>query len=148
SEEQQSDGAKERKEGWFYLSNEPLVERRKKHVPTLVCLVKLLVEPRIDGAETSLRLLQIDIGIQARDRRPHAVIARFVPEIDCGRHPNLSLFRVGKSGRHHANDGHQTAAEPNLFSDDVRIGTEAPFPQAVADDRDSLRVPFVVFGSE
>src|SRR5438445_9582323 len=46
----------------------PISERRKKHVPTLVRLVKLLVELRIDRAETSLGLLQIDTGIQTCDR--------------------------------------------------------------------------------
>ena len=78
NQQHESDGAKERKEGWFYLANEPFVESRNKHVPAFVRLVKLLGELRIDGAETSLRLLQIDTGIQTRDRRPHPVIARFV----------------------------------------------------------------------
>src|SRR5438445_3010797 len=82
----------------------PISERRKKHVPTLVRLVKLLVELRIDRAETSLGLLQIDTGIQTCDRRPHAVIAGFVPEIDRARDPNLGLLRVFKSRRHHADD--------------------------------------------
>src|SRR5205814_6178536 len=99
NEEHEPDRAEERKQGGFYLANEPLVERRKKHVPTFVGLVKLLVELRIDGAETSLRLLQIDTGLQTRDRRPHAVIARFVREIDRGRHPNLGLLRVFKPRR-------------------------------------------------
>ena len=104
NEEHESDGAKEREEGRFYLPNEPFPERRKKHVPTLVRLVKLLVELRIDRAETSLGLLQIDTGIQTCDRRPHAVIAGFVPEIDRARDPNLGLLRVFKSRRHHADD--------------------------------------------
>src|SRR5437588_543244 len=104
NQEHESDGAEEREEGWFYLANEPFVEGRKKHVPTLVRLVKLLGELRIDGAETSLRLLQIDTAIQTRDRRPRAVVARFVPEIDCGWHPNLGLLRVFKPRRHHADD--------------------------------------------
>src|SRR5205823_1364887 len=80
NQQHESDGAEERKEGWFYLANKAFVERRNKYVPAFVSLVKLLVELRIDGAETSLRLLQIDTGIQTRDRRPHAVIARFIRE--------------------------------------------------------------------
>src|SRR5207237_3980572 len=89
-----------------------------KHVPALVSLVKLLGELRIDGAETSLRLLQIDTGIQTRDRRPHAVIARFIPEIDRGRHPNLGLLRVFKPRWHDADDREGRCAHLDLFPDD------------------------------
>ena len=104
NQQHESDGAEERKEGWFYLANEPLVERRNKHVPAFVRLVKLLGELRIDGTETSLRVLQIDTGIQTRDRGPHAVIARFIREIDRARHPNLGLLRVFKPRWHDADD--------------------------------------------
>src|SRR5439155_19892816 len=104
NQQHESDGAEERKEGWFYLANKAFVERRNKYVPAFVSLVKLLVELRIDHAETSLRLLQIDTGIQTRDRRPHAVIARFIREIDRARHPNLGLLRVFKPQWHDADD--------------------------------------------
>ena len=104
NQQHESDGTEEREEGWFYLANEPFVERRNRHVPAFVRLVKLLVELRIDGAETSLRLLQIDTGVQTRDRRPYPVIARFVPRVDRGRHPNLGLLRVFKPRRHHADN--------------------------------------------
>src|SRR5204862_8347145 len=117
-----------RKEGWFYLANEPFVERRKKHVPTFVRLGKLPRELRIDAAETSLRLLQIDPGIQTRDCRPHAVIARFVREIDRGRYPNLGLLRVFKPRRHHADDREGSCADLDLFPDDGRIRSEAALP--------------------
>ena len=70
------DGAEEREEGWFHLPNETFVERPKRNVPAFVRLVKLLVEPRVDAAHASLRLLQIDVGIETGDRRPRAVIPR------------------------------------------------------------------------
>ena len=75
-EEHQSDGAEECEKGWFHLPNETFVERPKRNVPALVRLVKLLVELRVDAAHASLRLLQIDVGIETGDRRPRAVIAR------------------------------------------------------------------------
>src|SRR6185369_4551405 len=62
--------------------------------------------------------------------------------------PNLGLFRVFKPRGHNADDAHRSPAELNLLSDDVRIRTEATFPQAVADDCDGLRISFVISGNE
>ena len=104
NEQHESDGAEKREEGWLHLPNEPFVERRKRGVPAFVRLVKLLGELRVDRADASLRLLQIDAGIQTRDRRPRAIIARFFREIDRARHPNLGLLREFKPRRHHADD--------------------------------------------
>src|SRR5205823_12593099 len=75
-EKYQSDGAEQCEKGWFHLPNQTFVERPKRNVPALVRLVKLLVEPRVDAAHASLRLLQIDVWFETGYRRPRAVIAR------------------------------------------------------------------------
>src|SRR5262249_11774689 len=138
----------QRDEGWLYFPNEPFMDRRNKHVPPFVRFVKLLVELRVDGAETNLRLLHIDAGIETRDRRPRAVIARFFREIDRARHPNLGFVRLVKPGRHHTNHRDRPWADLDLFPDDGRVGSEAALPQAVADDRGAYRPRFVVVGDE
>ena len=134
-EEHESDRAEKCEKGWFYFPNETFVQRPKGNVPAFVRLMKLLLEPRVDRAHASLRLLQIDIGIEARDRGPGAVIARFFREVDRARHPNLCLLRVLKPGRHHTNNRERPRAHLDLFPDDRGVGAKTAFPHAMADYR-------------
>ena len=100
------------------------------------------------------RLHQVSVGALDRDPRLQSPIDGQVVLVVRGltlrrerdRHPQFFRVRIQiERGRHHADDMKGLSAQPDVLTDDRRIRSEPPRPEAMAQDDDLFVTGLILF---
>src|SRR5262252_3751527 len=147
NEQNEPDRTKENQENRLDLADDALAQRNHHDLDRRVFLRISGRQARRNGIQFRLRLaLRGVLGEPADDRHPAEAAARNQVVLDMQRHPDfrVSPGREFKRARENADDADALVVELNCAVEDMRVAAETTDPGAVAEDRHSWALSYVL----
>jgi hypothetical protein len=153
-QQHEGDRAQQQHQRGAHVADHGLVQRLDRHALLGVRVRVLLGEPRGDRLDVGARLLHVDAGLQAAHHVDAGVVAAVVLAADLvlqsqQRREDLGVPPAGVHRlRHHPDHRERVAAQDQRLANHLRIPSEAPLPEAFAQERDAGRAGLLLLGPE
>ena len=134
-------------------TQEIVLQRFDRNVPTVVRLRSVLLELGGDAGHLVLGLFDADARLEAsHDQQPSSCVVIDLGGLERERHPQVRRQAIGWPRRQHADDRVGPSVHSDVASDDAGIGSVAEAPEAVAEQHDlvlrRLIVPWLEIPAE
>ena len=137
-EQQEPGGAEQREQRRPEVAFDLVRERNRARPPVAVGRLELGAQPRRQGPQLRVGLLDADRGFQPEQRLDEMRAAAVLREIPLQALPHVRVVGIVEPRRHHAAHRVNDGAERDRLADDGGIAVEPLAPETMADDRQAI----------